>query len=198
MDPFAFGSMEQALPIFLALLAGLAVAAVAGLRAFLPLFAIGLAALLGLLEVHTGARWLASDPALVCLGFATVLEIAADKLPVVDHALDVVGTVVRPAAGAFAAYGVLVHWPTPWAQILAVILATGTLAVHSVKTQLRLGSTAATLGHANPLVSVGEDVVSLATLVAALLAPLVGLLLVVIVVGAGIGLARRARAARRA
>jgi hypothetical protein len=189
--------MEQPLLVLFALVAGLAVAAVAGLRAFLPLLAVGLAARFGHLELHPGVLWLASDPALLALGFATVIEIAADKIPIVDHVLDAIGTFVRPVAGALAAYGVLAHWPTPWAQITAILLGTGTLAVHLAKSKVRLGSSAVTLGHANPLLSVGEDIAALVTLAGALLAPIVGLFLVVILVWMLARLAGRSRRSPR-
>src|SRR5437773_10868884 len=104
----------DALSLALALLAGIALAAATGLRGVLPLLALGLSARLFGLELQPGLHWLTGDLALVVLGTATVLEIAGDKIPAVDHALDVVATVVRPVTAAIATYGVLVHWPTPW------------------------------------------------------------------------------------
>ena len=53
------------LSLWLALLAGVGVAAASGLRAFLPLLVLGIAARLGMIELQPGARWLASSPALV-------------------------------------------------------------------------------------------------------------------------------------
>src|SRR5262245_53096003 len=116
--------------LVLALASGVAVSAACGLRAFLPLLALGLAARFAHLRLHPGVEWLASDPALVCFGFAALLEILGDKIPIVDHALDAVGTVVRPAAAWVAGFALLTPWPAPWAQILAVILGGTALAVH--------------------------------------------------------------------
>src|SRR5437773_10668842 len=121
------------LSLGLALLAGVAIAAACGLRAFLPLFVLGLASRFGGVELAPMARWLAGDAALIGLGTATVLEIAADKIPVVDHALDAVATIVRPAAAALAAYGLLVHWPAPVAALLALLLGGTALALHAAK-----------------------------------------------------------------
>ena len=179
--------------LWLALLTGVGVAAAAGLRAFLPLLAIGIAGRVGWIGLNPGAEWLASDPALICFGVATVLEILGDKIPVVDHALDLVGTVLRPAAAWLGAYAVLIHWPTPWGQIAALLLGGGALALHALKAKLRLGSTALTLGHANPLLSFAEDATAMILLVAAVLAPVLALILVALLVG-GIR-ARRRRAA---
>jgi Domain of unknown function (DUF4126) len=177
---------------WLAVGAGVALAAACGLRAFLPLLLVGAAARGGLVELAPSVHWLASDPALIALAVATVVELAADKIPVVDHALDTVGMVLRPAAAWLAAYSLLVHWPAPWGQIAALLPALMALGVQGAKAKIRLGSTALTLGTGNPMVSVVEDLVSFALSAAALIAPwlaLIGLLVLILV------LARRRRRA---
>jgi hypothetical protein len=168
--------------LVLALLSGIGIAAACGLRAFLPLFVVGLAARSGFLPLHAGSEWLAGDNALWALGIATVLEIAADKIPVVDHALDALGTFLRPAAAWVGGFAVLQGWGEPWAQIGAVVLGAGALAVHGAKAKARLGSTAMTAGHANPALSVLEDLTSFGLLAAAILAPLAALVLVLLLV----------------
>jgi uncharacterized membrane protein len=166
------------IPLLLALVSGIAIAAACGLRAFLPLLALGLAARFGLIHLRPGAEWMAGNPALWALGIATVLEVVSDKVPVVDHALDAVGTLIRPAAAWLGAFAVLAGWGSPWAQIAAFVLGAGALAVHGVKAKTRLGSTVATAGHGNPLLSVLEDSGVLVLVAAAILAPLLALALV--------------------
>jgi hypothetical protein len=178
--------------LILALASGVGLAAAAGLRAFLPLLAVGLAARFGLLQPRPGLEWLASDPALWALGTATALELLADKIPLLDHALDALGTVLRPAAAALGAYAVLGHWGSPWAQLAAIALGAGALAVHGAKAHARLGSTALTLGHANPFLSGLEDLLALLLVATALLLPVLALLLVV--AAAWVLVRRRARA----
>ncbi len=165
-------------PILLALVSGVAIAAACGLRAFLPLLLLGLAARFGLIHLRPGAEWMAGDTALWALGIAAVLEVVSDKVPVVDHALDAVGTLLRPAAAWLGAFAVLQGWGSPWAQIAALVLGAGALAVHGLKAKVRLGSTVATAGHANPLLSVLEDSGVLVLVAAAILVPLVALALV--------------------
>jgi len=167
--------------LLLAVASGIAVAAACGLRAFLPLLLLGLAARLGLVELRHGATWLAGDLALVALAVATAVEVAGDKLPVVDHALDAVGTVVRPAAAWLGAYAVLQSWPTPWAQIAALVLGMAALGIHGLKSSLRLGSTATTHGLANPALSVLEDLAAAATLAVAVLAPVLAIAIPVLI-----------------
>jgi len=178
--------------LILAAASGVAIAAACGLRAFLPLLALGLAARLHLFTLRPGAEWLARDPALIALGLATVLEIAADKVPVLDHALDVIGTVLRPAAAWLGAFAVLSGWGTPWAQLAALVLGAGALAVHGVKAKTRLGSTVVTAGHANPLLSALEDIGAVTLVALAILVPLLAGVLALAV----IAIVRRWRARR--
>jgi len=170
--------------LLLAVAAGVGLAAASGLRAFLPLLAVGLAGRHGFLHLQPGLEWLESDPALWSLAAATALELIGDKVPVVDHVLDSIGTVVRPVAAWVATYAVLQDWGTPWAQLLAVALGVGALAVHGAKVHTRLGSTALSLGHANPILSTLEDAVALGLVLAAVLVPLLALALVGLAVAA--------------
>ena len=180
--------------LWLALVSGIAVAAACGLRAFLPLLLLGLAARAGLITLRGGVEWLATDLALVALGVATAVEVAGDKIPVVDHVLDLIGTGVRPAAAWLGAFAVLSAWPTPWAQIAALVLGTAALGVHALKAKVRLGSSAMTLGQANPVLSVLEDGAALVTMALAVLAPLLALVVVAALVLAALRRGRRADA----
>jgi hypothetical protein len=143
--------------IWVALLSGIAVAAACGLRAFLPLLALGITARAGIIELRGGAQWLSGDLALAAFGVATVVEIVGDKIPVVDHALDAVAAVLRPASAWLASFALLSGWPTPWAQIAALVLGTMAFTLHGLKASLRLGSTVTTLGMGNTLLSLVDD-----------------------------------------
>jgi hypothetical protein len=175
----------------LALLAGVGVAASCGLRAFLPLLLLGLISRAGWIDLKPGLAWIASDQALWALGLATVLEIAADKIPVVDHALDLLGTLVRPAAAWLGATAVLTGWPSPWAELTGLLLGGVALTVQALKAKVRLGSTAATAGHANPIVSTAEDLLAAGGVLVSVVLPL----LVLLFVGALVWLLTRLRRA---
>jgi uncharacterized membrane protein len=184
------GSMTFDPMLVLALASGIVVSAACGLRAFLPLLVVGFAGRLGWIPLKDGMHWLETTPALVCFGAATVVEIAGDKIPIVDHMLDTIGTAIRPVAAWIAGIAVLAHWGSPWAQIAGVAFGGSALAVHALKAKARLGSTALTLGHANPLISGAEDLTTLGLLALAILAPLVALAIVVALV---VALLRRRR-----
>ena len=89
---------------------------------------------------------------------------------------------MRPVTAAIATYGVLVHWPTPWAQILALLLGGSALALHAVKAKTRLGSSVLSFGLVNPVLSVVEDVMSATLVLIAFLAPIIVVFLLLLFV----------------
>lgn len=158
-----------------AVLLGLGLAASSGLRAFLPLLMLALAAHFNAFNVDlTGPfAWLSSPLALGALAIAAIVEIAGDKIPVVDHFLDAIGTVIRPLAGTLAAAAVINHHDPALAALLGLVLgAPLALGVHSAKAGTRGVSTVSTLGVANPLLSLFEDIASFTIGFLALLSPL--------------------------
>lgn len=165
-------------------LTGAGLALSAGLNAYIPLLVVGLTSrFTGLLDLPDAWAWLANDWVLVILGVLLVVELVADKIPVVDHVNDVLQSVVRPVAGGLAfgsgstAETVAVTDPaaffasTQWVPIaIGVVLA---LSVHVGKAVARTSVTAATLGVATPLVSTAEDVGSAGLSFAAILVPVI-------------------------
>src|SRR5688500_15564929 len=174
---------------------GIGLAACAGIRAWLPLLLAGGMARWGIIELGSSFQFIASDRALLLFGVATVIEILADKVPAVDHALDTLSTVLRPAAGSLLAASVLWQVSDPLTA-LALGVAVGaptSLVPHAAKSLLRAASTTFTGGLANPFISVLEDLMTVALFVLTVLVPIVvaGVLILV-----GLFVARRL--ARRA
>ncbi|MBI1407176.1 MAG: DUF4126 family protein [Caulobacter sp.] len=180
-------------------LLGIGLAAATGFRTFLPLLMLGLAARFQLFGVHLAdaMSWLDSPAALSALGIATVVELAADKIPAVDHALSVIGTVVRPIAGAVAAGAAFSSFDPMTAAIAGLIIGAPTaLAFHAAQASTRVVSTTTTAGLGNPFVSVAEDLTATFMAALAMAAPvLIPLLLVLILYGVWrlLGVARRGR-----
>ena len=144
----------------LAIFLGVSLAASTGFNTFLPLALLSAAAKWHLAGVElTGPfAWLGSDAALIALGVATVIEVIADKIPAVDHALDTFGTFLRPLVGSAAFAAALGHADPVTASILGLIVGGATtFGVHTAKSGTRVLSTASTLGCANPLLSALED-----------------------------------------
>lgn len=191
--------MTEPLAYVIPVLLGLGLAAATGLRTFLPLLMAAAAARFGLFGVELSGplAWLASTPALVALGVAATLEFAGDKIPVVDHALDVAGTVARPLAGALAAAAVLPGMdadPVTLAIAGLIVGAPVALGVHGAKASTRVAANASTVGVAAPAVSLAEDGLAFGTALTALLAPLLVPLLLLLFLWLGW---RAMRAVRR-
>jgi hypothetical protein len=165
----------------LALAVGLA--ACAGLRAWLPLLLAGGMARMGFLHLGDAYGFLASNQALILFGVATLIEVAGDKIPAVDHALDAVSTVVRPVAGSILAASVLgfVHKPLVALALGIVLGAPTALVPHTAKASLRALSTTFTAGIANPLLSLVEDVVTVVLVVLAVVLPIAVAVLLLLV-----------------
>lgn len=141
---------------------GISLAACCGFRIFVPLLIASVAAKLGWLPVSSGFEWLGTFPAIISFSVASVLEIAAYYVPVLDNFLDtltspssvVAGTTI--AASAFVDFDPMLKW------MLAIIAGGGTAGVVQAGTGLlRLGSTKFTAGFGNHFVASAENAFSL-------------------------------------
>jgi hypothetical protein len=160
---------------------GIGLAAACGFRVFLPLFGVSLAAATGHLVLAPGAAWVSGTGALIALGTATLLEIVAYYVPWLDHLLDVAATPASVMAGALITASVVTGMPPLVKWALAVMAGGGTAGlVQALTVGLRLKSSLTTAGAANHLVATGELIAAGATVMVALVAPLVclGILIV--------------------
>jgi hypothetical protein len=164
-------------PLLFQIAAGIGLAACAGLRAFLPLLVVGACGRAGWLPLSGPFEWLATWPALVVFGVAVVAEVLSDKIPVVDHLLDVVQGIVKPAAGAALVVAVVTDLSPLQSTVLGILGGGGTAAVvHVAKAKVRLLSSALTSGLGNPILSIGEDIVTGLGSVLAIVFPILVLL----------------------
>ena len=164
--------------LLFALCFAIGLAACAGLRAFLPLFLLGLVVRCQFavpFAASNEAVWLASDFALICFGLLALLEITCDMIPMFDHAQQVWSFGSRPVAGAFVAMAVLDQDPNLFWIAFIASMALGllvSLPVHTTSATIRVISTTTTAGLANPLLSIKETLLVLFGFVAFLfLAP---------------------------
>src|SRR5688500_20175782 len=105
---------------------GLALAAAAGFRVFVPLLVLSLAARSGWIEVSPSFEWLPTTSASVALATAMVLEIAAYYVPFFDNLLDTIAAPVAVLAGIVASAAVLAGLPAWLRYRLAMSGAAGT------------------------------------------------------------------------
>src|SRR5437588_9530896 len=175
MDAVAWGEVVSSLALAIGL------AACAGLRAWLPLLLAGTLARAGVLTLGHSFSFLGSNRALILFGAATLIEIVGDKVPAVDHALDMLSTVLRPAAGTLLAASVMweVRDPLTALALGVAVGAPSALVPHAAKSVVRAASTTLTGGLANPVLSFAEDILTVALFVLTVLVPLAAALLLV-------------------
>lgn len=167
--------------ILVSVLIGIGLAAATGFRVFVPLLIMSLADRANLLTLDSSFEWIGSDPALVALAAATVVEAAVYLVPWLDHLLDVVATPAAVVAGAVAAAAVVTDMPPYMVWSLAAIGGGTAGLVQTGSVVARGASTLTTGGLANPLVAIGELAGSIVVSAAAILAPVIAALIVVMV-----------------
>lgn len=176
-------------------LTGLALAAPAGLNAYIPLLTVGLAGRFGLIQLSAPFNLLQEWWMIGIVAALLLIEMTADKVPAVDSVNDVIQTVVRPAVGGLLAASAadVASVPAPLLFAGGVLTAGG---MHAAKASSRPVINAVTGGIAAPVVSTFEDIVSLVLTVLAFVLPLlVFVVLVVVVVTAGRAFVRGRRTA---
>ncbi len=153
----------------------------AGLNAYLPLLIVALTArYTDLITLQAPFDALTNPWVIAVLVVLLIVELVADKVPLVDHANDVIQTVIRPAAGAilFAGTNNAVSDIHPvLAMALGIISAGG---VHATKATVRPVVTATTGGLGNPVVSVIEDVIAFVVSVMSILVPILTFIAMVV------------------
>ncbi len=183
---------------------GVLLAWLAGVRAYLTVFGVGVAGALGWLDLPPALEATASPWVLGVSGALALVEFVADKIPGVDSGWDLLQTLARVPAGAFLAAATL----SPDGDLGAGMLAAGAgvaFASHALKTGGRLLVNASPEPVSNVVVSSAEDGLALGALALALVSPWLALALVLsVALGGGLllvwawrALARRGRGASR-
>jgi hypothetical protein len=169
--------MEIALSVGL----GLGLAAAAGFRIFVPLLVMSVAARAEWLTLGESFEWIASSPALIAFAAATALEVGAYYIPWLDNLLDTVATPAAIVAGVIVTASVVTGMSPFLRWGLAVIAGGGVAgAVQAATVGTRSVSSVMTAGFGNPLVSTIEGGSGLLLSLAAIIAPLVALVAVVL------------------
>lgn len=191
----------------LEILTGAGLALSAGLNAYIPLLLLGLGSrFVDVVELPAAWQWLENEWVLGALAVLLVVEIVADKVPVVDSINDWLQTVVRPTAGglAFGSGSTMNTATVPdpagffesnqWVPILTgVLLALG---VHLAKMAVRPVLNAVTAGAAAPVVSTIEDAGSVLLSVLAIALPIILLVAIPLLLWWAVAAVRALRARR--
>ena len=165
---------------------GLALAALAGVRVYLTVFGVGLAGMLGWVDLPPALAVTTSWWVLGTAGGLAVVEFFADKIPGVDSGWDLMHTLLRIPVGAFLAAATL----SGDGELGMGALATGAAAAfgtHVIKSASRALINASPEPVSNWTASLGEDAATLGGLALVFAHPLwalgllLGLLLLVFV-----------------
>jgi hypothetical protein len=172
----------------LEILTGSGLATAAGLNAYIPMLVLGLLdRFTSLVDLPTAWQWLSHDVTLWIIAALLVLEVVADKVPVLDGVNDAVQTFIRPSMGGlvFAATSAAEGldnstWMTqnPWVGVVLGIVVSGL--VHGGKTVARPAINAGTLGFGAPVASSVEDGASVGLSLVAVFIPVLVVLFLVL------------------
>lgn len=144
--------------IILALGLGITLSAASGFRLFVPPLILSLAVLHGNLELAPGFGWIGTYPTAIALGIATIVEILAYYIPVVDNFLDTIEIPTAVTIGTLLTAATLKDVNSLfllWG--IAAIVGGGTAGIIAAFTALtRLAFTGMTAGMGNFLVATTE------------------------------------------
>lgn len=171
-------TMETVLSIFL----GIGLSASVGFRVFLPLFALSLASYFNVWELNESWLWIGSTTAVITLGIATVVEIIAYYIPVIDNLLDTIAIPLATIAGTAVMVSTVADLSPVITWALAIIAGGGTAtAIKSSASTTRLGSTVSTGGIGNPVVSTIETGTSIVMSIVSIFIPVMAIILVIFI-----------------
>jgi hypothetical protein len=171
---------------------GIGLAAAVGLRVFLPMLVVSIAAYTGHLTLGSGFAWLATPGALLMLSVAALLEILAYYIPGLDNLLDTIAIPAALIAGTVVSAAVMTDLPPILKWTTAVIAGGGAAGLtQGLTSVLRAKSTLLTGGLGNHVVASGELGGALLLSLLALAAPLLAVALVALFCWVAVRFARR-------
>ena len=152
----------------------------AGLNAYIPLLTVAIMQNRHVISLAKPYDVMGEWWVIAILAVLLAVELVVDKVPGADHVNDVIHTAIRPAAGAliFASQMGHVSWVHPAVWVVVGLLMSG--GVHAGKAVSRPIVNVGTAGIGAPVVSAIENVVSATLSIVAIVAPIVGVILLVL------------------
>jgi hypothetical protein len=167
----------------LAVITGIGLSAACGFRIFVPLLFLNLASMYGYISLTPGFEWIGGYYATIAFAIATVLEIIAYYVPWLDNVMDAIASPVSIIAGAILTASVITDIPPSLKWIVAIIAGGGIAGfLQGSTTALRAKSSLFTGGIGNVAIATLELAGSVITSLLAILLPIIGFILVVILV----------------
>lgn len=164
---------------------GITLAWLAGIRAYLTVFGMGVAGVLGWLDLPTALEVCESPWVMGTAGVLALVEFGADKIPGVDSGWDLLQTLLRIPAGAFLASAALAGPDGDMSLGWAAAGAGAAFASHAIKSGTRALINTSPEPVSNWVASGTEDALALGALGLAFTHPWLALLLLL---GTALGL----------
>ncbi len=162
-----------------------------GWRVYLCVLATGIAMQFGwiaLPEHLAGLRVLGSPWVIGAAGLGVAAEFLADKIAWIDSLWDAVHTAIRPIGGALLAMAVIDANDPTW-QVVSLLLGGGAaLMGHAAKAGSRAVVNASPEPVSNVIVSTGEDVTATGLVIAAIVNPVLAIVVALSVAGGSLAL----------
>lgn len=178
----------------IAILIGIGLSATVGFRIFTPLLITSIAEKASLITLADGFDWIGSTPALIAFFVATLLEIGANYIPVVDSLLKTLSTPVATIAGILLTASFIGDMDPFFTWGIAIIAGGGTATISQLTTSsLKNVSTITTGGSGNIFISIFEGVMAVVMSLVSLFMPFFAIIFVMIVIVAFIFIVRRLR-----
>jgi len=176
----------------LAVLTGIGLSAACGFRIFLPLLALNLASMYGLVGLAPGFEWIAGYQVTIAFGLATVLEIVAYYVPWLANIMDSIASPVSVIAGTIATASLITDIPPSLKWTISIIAGGGIAGLlQGATVALRAKSTVLTAGLGNFLVANFELLASAIVAFLSLILPIVAFILALLLVTYCLILARK-------
>ena len=157
---------------------GILLAWLAGIRVYLTVFGVGIAGLMGWIDLPDALQATESPWVLGVSGVLALAEFFADKIPGVDSGWDLLNTLLRVPVGAFLAAAAM----SPDGSLGPGVLATGAgvaLTSHFLKAGTRAILNTSPEPVTNITASAGEDVMTVGALALAFSHPWIALIMVI-------------------
>ena len=175
--------------VIIALCLGVTLSAACGFRVFVPPLALSLAAIYGHFPLSEGFAWIGTTEAAIAFTIATLLEVSAYYIPLIDNLLDTIQVPIAVGIGTVITAATLGHTDPVLQWTLAAIAGGGAAGLTGTLAGLtRLASTGATGGLGNFVIATIEAVGSVSLSILGLTFPLwtavilVGFLLITVIV----------------
>src|SRR5262249_27540974 len=160
-----------------------------GLNLYATVLAMGVLNRLGVLHLPANLEVIASVSVMIVAAVLYGVEFLVDKVPVLDTFWDGLHTVVRPAAAAFLAYGMVGHVDPKWQVLAALLGGSVALTSHAAKASTRAVTNVSPEPFSNWFLSLTEDSLAFVLVWLVSIHPLVGLIVAVILIALAITIA---------